>query len=198
VALTTTHSADNLITDSAAAGTALATGYKTYNNGIGVDADTTAHPSILERAEEAGLATGLVATYAVTHATHYLPIKIRSAIIPVTNFGSRLAVPLIIIGLILCAWENTGAFGSLLAYTGIICFALTAVFQLVTLPTEFNASRRAMQALEHGGILSGDELHGARKVLTAAAMTYVAALAVSLAQLLRLLIIVAGSSRRRS
>jgi alkaline phosphatase len=69
VALTTTHSADNLITDSAAAGTALATGYKTYNNGIGVDADTTAHPSILERAEEAGLATGLVATYAVTHAT---------------------------------------------------------------------------------------------------------------------------------
>lgn len=69
VALTTTRSADNLITDSAAAGTALATGYKTYNNAIGVDADTTAHPSILERAEEAGLATGLVATYAVTHAT---------------------------------------------------------------------------------------------------------------------------------
>lgn len=69
VALTTTHSANNLITDSAAAGTALATGYKTYNNGIGIDADTVAHPSILERAEEAGLATGLVATYAATHAT---------------------------------------------------------------------------------------------------------------------------------
>lgn len=152
--------------------------------------DNTSTAAIGVAAHEAG--------HAVQHATHYLPIKIRSAIIPVTNFGSRLAVPLIIIGLILCAWENTGAFGSLLAYTGIICFALTAVFQLVTLPTEFNASRRAMQALAHGGILSGDELHGARKVLTAAAMTYVAALAVSLAQLLRLLIIVAGSSRRRS
>ncbi|MBR4873289.1 MAG: zinc metallopeptidase [Clostridia bacterium] len=133
------------------------------------------------------------AGHAVQHATHYLPIKIRAAIIPVTNVGSRLAVPLILIGFLFVA-----AGGSpLLAYAGIICFSMTAVFQLVTLPTEFNASRRAMRALEDGGILSRDELYGARRVLTAAAMTYVAALAVSLAQLLRLLLIVSGNSRRR-
>ena len=134
------------------------------------------------------------AGHAVQHATHYLPIKIRAAIIPATNIGSRLAIPLILIGLLLGAWNGN----YLLAYVGIVCFSLTALFQLVTLPTEFNASRRAMQALENGNILSADELQGARKVLTAAAMTYVAALAVSLAQLLRLLLIVAGNSRRRN
>ena len=134
------------------------------------------------------------AGHAVQHAAHYLPIKIRSAIIPVTNFGSRLAMPLILIGLLIVA----GGGSPVLAYTGIICFSLTAVFQLVTLPTEFNASRRAMTALENGGILSGDELYGARRVLSAAAMTYVAALAVSLAQLLRLILIVSGNSRRRN
>ena len=134
------------------------------------------------------------AGHAVQHATHYLPIKIRSAIIPVTNFGSRLAIPLILIGLLLGAWSGNYA----LAVVGIVCFSLTAVFQLVTLPTEFNASGRAMRALEGCRILSGEELAGARKVLSAAAMTYVAALAVSLAQLLRLVLIVAGNSRRRN
>lgn len=134
------------------------------------------------------------AGHAVQHATHYLPIKIRSAIIPVTNFGSRLAIPLILIGLLLGAWSGNYT----LAVVGIICFSLTAVFQLVTLPTEFNASGRAMRALEGCQILSGEELAGARKVLSAAAMTYVAALAVSLAQLLRLVLIVAGNSRRRN
>ena len=134
------------------------------------------------------------AGHAVQHATHYLPIKIRSAIIPVTNFGSRLAIPLILIGLLLGAWSGNYT----LAVVGIICFSLTAVFQLVTLPTEFNASSRAMRALEGCQILSGEELAGARKVLSAAAMTYVAALAVSLAQLLRLVLIVAGNSRRRN
>ena len=134
------------------------------------------------------------AGHAVQHASGYLPIKIRSAIIPVTNFGSRLAIPLILIGLLIVA----GGGSPVLAYTGIICFSLTAVFQLVTLPTEFNASSRAMKALENGHILSGEELGGARKVLSAAAMTYVAALAVSLAQLLRLILIVAGNSRRRN
>lgn len=148
--------------------------------------DSTSTAAIGVAAHEAG--------HAVQHATHYLPIKIRSAIIPVTNIGSRLAVPLILIGLLLGAWNGN----YLLAYVGIVCFSLTAVFQLVTLPTEFNASRRAMKALEGGGILDGNELRGARKVLTAAAMTYVAALAVSLAQLLRLLLIVAGNSRRRN
>ena len=134
------------------------------------------------------------AGHAVQHATHYLPIKIRSAIIPVTNFGSRLAIPLILIGLLLGAWSGNYT----LAVVGIVCFSLTAVFQLVTLPTEFNASSRAMRALEGCQILSGDELYGARRVLSAAAMTYVAALAVSLAQLLRLVLIVAGNSRRRN
>ena len=133
------------------------------------------------------------AGHAVQHAENYLPIKIRAAIIPATNIGSRLAMPLILIGLLIGAWGGN----YLLAYVGVICFSLTAIFQLVTLPTEFNASARAMRSLESGGILSRDELRGARKVLTAAAMTYVAALAVSLAQLLRILIIVAGNSRRR-
>lgn len=133
------------------------------------------------------------AGHAVQHATGYLPIKVRMAIIPVTNIGSRLAIPLILLGFLFGAWYGN----YLLAYIGIACFSLTAVFQLVTLPTEFNASRRAMNALSTGGILNHDELRGARKVLTAAAMTYVAALAVSLAQLLRLILIVSGNSRRR-
>ena len=138
------------------------------------------------------------AGHAIQHAQHYFPIKVRSAIIPVTNIGSRLAIPLILIGMLLTAFYTDSNIGILLAFAGVICFSLTAVFQLVTLPTEFNASSRAMKALEQGDILSDDELRGARKVLSAAAMTYVAALAVSLAQLLRILIIVSGSSRRRN
>ena len=137
------------------------------------------------------------AGHAIQHATGYLPIKIRSAIIPVTNIGSRLAIPLILIGLLLDVFAES-SIGIMLAYVGVICFSLTAVFQLITLPTEFNASARAMKALDEGGILTRDELKGARNVLSAAAMTYVAALAVSLAQLLRLLILVAGNSRRRN
>jgi Zn-dependent membrane protease YugP len=84
-----------------------------------------------------------------------------------------------------------------IAYAGVICFSLSTVFQLVTLPTEFNASRRAISTIESSGLLSRDEQSGAKRVLTAAALTYVAALAVSLVQLLRLLLIVGGSSRRR-
>ena len=148
--------------------------------------DNTSTAAIGVAAHEAG--------HAVQHATHYLPIKIRSAIIPATNIGSRLAVPLVLLGLLFGAWNGN----YMLAYVGVACFSLTAIFQLVTLPTEFNASRRAMSALENEGILTRDELHGARKVLTAAAMTYVAALAVSLAQLLRILLMVAGNSRRRN
>ena len=148
--------------------------------------DNTSTAAIGVAAHEAG--------HAVQHATHYLPIKIRLAIIPATNIGSRLAVPLVLLGLLFGAWNGN----YMLAYVGVACFSLTALFQLVTLPTEFNASRRAMSALENEGILTRDELHGARKVLTAAAMTYVAALAVSLAQLLRILLMVAGNSRRRN
>ena len=147
----------------------------------------TSTASIGVAAHEAG--------HAIQHAKKYVPIKIRSAIIPVTNFGSRLAIPLILIGLLLNAFAES-PFGILMAYAGVICFSLTAVFQLVTLPTEFNASARAMKALDNGGILTPDELRGARKVLSAAAMTYVAALAVSLMQLLRLLVILGGARRR--
>lgn len=130
--------------------------------------------------------------HAIQHATGYTPIKIRSAIVPITNIGSKLAVPLIIIGII-CS--SLGEFFVWLAYIGLVGFALTAIFQLVTLPTEFNASRRALATIRDNNILTPEELKGSRKVLTAAAMTYVAALAVAVAQLLRLIIIV---SRRTS
>ena len=126
------------------------------------------------------------AGHAIQYAQNYAPVKIRTAIVPITNLGSRLAMPLIIIGLILGSLSPVFTW---IAYAGIICFALCTLFQLITLPTEFDASRRAMQCIEDGGLLQGGELDGARKVLTAAALTYVAALAVSLTQLLRFLVI---------
>ncbi len=125
------------------------------------------------------------AGHAVQFAEGYGPMKLRSAIIPVTNIGSKLAFPIFIIGLL---------FSYELAMAGILLFSLTAVFQAVTLPVEFDASRRAMVALEGSGRLDGDELRGAKKVLRAAALTYVAALASALSQILRLLII---ANRRR-
>lgn len=131
------------------------------------------------------------AGHAIQYAVHYLPIKLRSAIIPVTNIGSKLAMPLILIGLLFVS----GDLGVQLAYAGIACFGLSTLFQLLTLPTEFNASHRALAALEQGHVLNANELEGARKTLWAAAMTYVAALAVSLAQLLRLLLLVGGRRR---
>lgn len=127
------------------------------------------------------------AGHAIQHAVGYFPIKIRQAIIPVCNIGSNLAMPLILLGIFTAM---TG-----LAYLGIMLFSLSAFFQLVTLPVEFNASRRALEYLRDGATLSGEELKAARKVLSAAAMTYVAALAVSLANILRLLSIV--NNRRR-
>jgi len=133
------------------------------------------------------------AGHAVQYAQSYGPIKLRAAIIPITNIGSRLAMPLILVGLLLAAFENLSYS---FVYLGIACFGLSLVFQLVTLPVEFNASRRAMQAIEGGELLTEEEQRGARKTLTAAAMTYVAATAVSLAQLLRLLLIFGGHRRR--
>ena len=127
------------------------------------------------------------AGHAIQHAVGYGPIKLRTALVPVTNIGSRLSMPLFIIGLLLANQP--------LAYAGIILFSLTVVFQLVTLPTEFNASYRAVKALE-GGYFNDEELKGTKKVLSAAAMTYLAALFVALASLLRLLLIVNGGRRR--
>ncbi len=134
------------------------------------------------------------AGHAVQYAQNYAPIKLRAAIIPVTNIGSKLAMPLILLGLL---FGFGGTYSNYFIYAGIACFSLSLVFQLITLPVEFNASRRAMQAIEDGNILYEEELKGARKTLTAAALTYVAATAVSLAQLLRLLMIFGGGNRRR-
>ena len=126
------------------------------------------------------------AGHAAQYAQGYGPIKLRAAIIPVTQVASNLAMPLVLLGF----FFNYG----LLIDIGIILFGAAVFFQLVTLPVEFNASRRAMALLRSGGVLSEDELAGAKKVLSAAAMTYVAAMAVALAQLLRLIFI---SQRRR-
>lgn len=134
------------------------------------------------------------AGHAVQHAEEYLPVRIRTALVPVTNFGSSIGIWLIMIGVIL---SMLGQIFVYVAYFGILLFSLTAIFQLVTLPVEFNASHRALASIRASGMFSGDEEQGARRVLSAAAMTYVAALAVSLAQILRLLIIVARASGRR-
>lgn len=133
------------------------------------------------------------AGHAVQYAQNYVPIKIRAAIIPITNIGSKLAMPLILLGLLFSFGEHI-SYG--FVYAGIACFGLSVLFQLITLPVEFNASRRAMQAIANGDLLTTDEQKGARKTLTAAALTYVAALAVALAQLLRLLVIFGGGNRR--
>ena len=123
--------------------------------------------------------------HAVQHAEEYGPLKLRSAIIPITNIGSSLSIPLFFIGLLFNF--------SILMNIGILLFGLVALFQLITLPVEFNASRRALSTIGERGLLTDDETRGAKKVLSAAALTYVAALASSLAQLLRLVLI----SRRR-
>lgn len=135
------------------------------------------------------------AGHAVQYAQEYAPIKLRAAIIPITNFGSKLAMPLILLGILLSALISASY---TLVYLGIACFGLSLVFQLITLPVEFNASRRALEAIRESNILSDNEIKGARKTLSAAAMTYVAATAVSLAQLLRLLVLFGGGRSRNS
>ena len=128
------------------------------------------------------------AGHAVQHAVGYTPMKLRSAIIPVTQIGSNLAMPLFLLGIILSY--------PTLAMIGVIAFGASTLFQLVTLPVEFNASSRAMDALR-GYNLDSDDLQSARRVLTAAALTYVAALAVSLANFLRLFLIASRMRGRR-
>lgn len=125
--------------------------------------------------------------HAIQHATNYGPLGIRNAIIPITNIGSTLSMPLFLLGLV---FNSDG-----LAIAGILLFSLVAVFQLITLPVEFNASNRALQTLDSYGYLSAEELGGTKKVLTAAAMTYVAALAVSLAQIFRLVLLFGRNNR---
>lgn len=120
------------------------------------------------------------AGHAVQHAKNYAPIRVRNAILPACNIGSTIGIPMAIIGLFIGL--------DFLFWIGILLYSLVALFQLVTLPVEFNASARALQAIDNTGMLAGDEYKGAKKVLTAAAMTYVAALAVSIANLLRLIL----------
>ncbi len=116
----------------------------------------------------------------------YVPLKLRGAIVPVANIGSQAAFPLIIIGVLI------GGMGSPLVNIGLILFSLAVIFQLITLPVELNASRRAITLLDQFGILGGQEVNQTRKVLGAAALTYVAALAASVLQLLRLVILFGG------
>lgn len=134
------------------------------------------------------------AGHAVQYAHGYAPIKLRAAIIPITNFGSRIAMPLILAGIL---FSTIGSFSDSLVYLGIAAFGLSFVFQLVTLPVEFNASHRAMEAIAQSNLLTEEEQKGARKTLSAAAMTYVAATAVALAQLLRLIVLFGGNRRKR-
>ncbi len=132
------------------------------------------------------------AGHAVQYAQNYGPIKLRAAIIPVTNIGSMLAIPLIIFGLVL---NFMAELSFVFVYIGIGCFGLSLLLQLITLPVEFNASRRAVSAIKDSSILYEDELDGAKKTLRAAALTYVAAAAVSLMQFLRLLMLFGGRRR---
>ena len=131
--------------------------------------------------------------HAIQHAVGYAPSRLRTAIVPITNLGAQLSMPLLIGGFILAGFAPKLL---MLSYLGVACFGLSALFQFVTLPVEFNASRRAIDTIDGMAMLEGDELQGAKRVLRAAALTYVAALAVSLMQLLRFIIMVSGRRRQ--
>ena len=127
--------------------------------------------------------------HVLQHYEGYAPLKFRTALVPAANIGSKLGIPMILIGVLLGA-------NSTLVTIGICVFALAVLFQIVTLPVEFNASHRAVQILDRQGILAGEEVRQCRKVLNAAALTYVAAAAASILQLLRLVILFGGRDRR--
>lgn len=128
--------------------------------------------------------------HAIQHAKGYGPLKLRSTLVPIANFGSKLAWPLIIFGLFI-----SGESSRLLINAGIIAFLGAVVFQLVTLPVEFNASNRAIRMIADSGMMYGEEIKGAKKVLSAAALTYVASAATAILQLLRILILTGGRRR---
>lgn len=128
--------------------------------------------------------------HAIQHARGYAPLKLRSTLVPIANFGSKIAWPLIIFGLFI-----SGESSALLINAGIIAFLAAVLFQLITLPVEFNASNRAIQMIVSGGVMYGEEVKGARKVLNAAAMTYVASAATAILQLLRILLLTGGRRR---
>ena len=158
--------------------------YDPRTNTVRLSSENYHHPSVTAvgvAAHECG--------HAIQHAKGYAPLNLRSALVPVANIGSRLGMPLILLGVLL-SWNQ------ILIQIGIWAFALAVLFQVVTLPVEFNASARAVAKVEQYGLLTGEETKGCRKVLTAAAMTYVAATASAALQLLRLVLLF-GNSRRR-
>lgn len=166
----------------------LTDNYDPRNNVIHLSQDVYSSTSVAAigvAAHEAG--------HACQYADNYGPVRLRMAIIPMTNIGSQLSVPLIILGIVLSGFSSIFY---AMAYVGLFLFALCVFFQLVTLPVEFNASHRALESIDQQGMLSEEEIRGSKKVLHAAAMTYVAALAVAVAQLLRFALLVAGGSRR--
>jgi len=146
--------------------------------------DSTSTAAIGVACHEAG--------HAVQYAVHYAPMKLRAAIIPVTNIGSKLAMPLILLGIL---FSYAGEMNYSLVYAGIACFSLSLIFQLVTLPVEFNASRRGLRMLEEGGYLAYDQMGSAKRVLNAAAMTYVWSTSATLVSFLRLLVMARGNRR---
>lgn len=130
--------------------------------------------------------------HAIQHARGYAPLSLRSLMVPLANIGSRLSMPLILLGLI---FSFSSRMGDSLITLGIVLFGLSVVFTVVTLPVEFNASKRAISCLGDSRILYEDEIEGAKKVLSAAAMTYVASTAVALANFLRLIVVFGGRRR---
>lgn len=137
------------------------------------------------------------AGHAAQHAENYVPNKIRTALVPVTNFGSRFGLIIAFAGYFLAYLSQMSGIGYYMIIVGLALYGLVAVFQFVTLPVEFNASRRALMVIDETGVLVNEEYHGAKKVLTAAAMTYVAALATALFNLLYYATRFLGNGRRR-
>ena len=128
--------------------------------------------------------------HAIQHAKGYEPLKLRNTLVPIANFGSQIAWPLILIGFIITSEAST-----FLINLGIIAFSLAVVFHLITLPVEFNASNRAIHMIADTGMMYGEEIKGAKKVLNAAAMTYVASAATAVLQLLRIILLTGGRRR---
>ena len=130
--------------------------------------------------------------HAIQHARGYAPLTLRTVMVPLANLGSTLSMPLIFLGIL---FSFSSVMGNTMINLGILLFGLSVVFTIITLPVEFNASRRAVACLSDSGILYDDEIGGVKKVLSAAAMTYVASTAVALANFLRLIIIFGGRRR---
>ena len=128
--------------------------------------------------------------HAIQHARGYAPLKLRSTLVPIASFGSKIAWPLILIGLLINSESSI-----FLLNAGIIAFSAAVLFQLITLPVEFNASNRAIRAIADTGLMQGEEIKSAKKVLSAAALTYVASAAAAILQLLRILILTGGRRR---